>query len=410
MCLQNKTIKSNLITCCVYDINFTIKTIKKTNLKGMPKDVACEIAKPVSYIINLSLRTGQVPTEWKIARVVPVHKSSSTADVNNYRPISILPVISKILERAVHHQLMDYLEENKLLSDKQFGYRSKRSTELATAFFIDSIRRSGDKGLLSGAVYLDLSRAFDTLDHGRLLEKMKSYGVNGLILSWFTYYLFQGLQVVRLGQELSDPYSITCGVPHGSILGPIMFLLFFNDFEDCLHHINVIQFADDTVIYLSSKSIEEIEHNLNKDLASIATYLSCNDLVINLEKGKTWCMLLGTPKRKATVAPKSRDLNLPCNGTKINCAQSYKYLGTILDQQLNLAANFDQKYKKASSKLGLLRKMKTLMTTKAANAVYTSAIIPALIYNCIVQLNLTQTQLKKLKSIEVRDSSIQWRF
>ena len=373
---------------------------------GMLKDVASEIAKPISYIINLSLRTGQVPTDWKIARVVPLHKSGSAADVNNYRPISILPVISKVLERAVHHQLMDYLERNKLLSDKQFGYRSKRSTELATALFVDSIRRSGDKGLLSGAVYLDLSKAFDTLDHSRLLEKMKSYGIIELALTWFTDYLFQRSQVVKLGQELSDPCPLTCGVPQGSILGPIMFLLFFNDFEDCLHHSSVVQFADDTVIYLSSKSIDEIEDNLNRDLASISTYLSCNDLVINLKKGKTECMLLGTSKRISAVAPDSRDLNLSCNGTKINCTQSYKYLGTVLDQQLNLAENFDKKYKKASAKLGLLRKLKPLMTIKAANAVYTSAIIPALNYNCIIQLNLTQTQLKKLKSIEARASSI----
>ena len=373
---------------------------------GMLKDLASVIAKPISYIINLSLRTGQVPTDWKIARVVPVHKSGSTTDVNNYRPISVLPVISKIMERAVHRQLMDYLERNRLLSDKQFGYRSKRSTELATALFIDSIRRSGDNGLLSGAVYLDLSKAFDTLDHGRLLEKMKSYGISGSALTWFTDYLFQRSQVVKLGQELSDSRPLTCGVPQGSILGPIMFLLFFNDFEDCLQHSNVVQFADDTVIYLSSKSINEIEDNLNEDLASISTYLSSNDLVINLKKGKTECMLLGTSKRIATVASDSRDLNLFCNGTKINCTQSYKYLGTILDQQLNLAANFDQKYKKASSKLGLLRKLKPLMTIKAANAIYTSAIIPALIYNCIVQLNLTRTQLKKLKSIEARASSI----
>ena len=220
----------------------------------MLKDVASEIAKPISFIINLSLRTGQVPTDWKILRVVPVHESGATADINNYRPTSILPVISKILERAVHHQLMDYLERNNLLSDKQFGYRSKSSTELATALFIDSIRRSGDKGLLPGAVYLDLSKAFDTLDHGRLLEKMKSHGVNGLALTWFTDYLFQRSQVVKLGQELSDPCPLTCGVPRGSILDPIMFLLFFNDFEYCLRHSNVAQFADDTVIYLSSKS------------------------------------------------------------------------------------------------------------------------------------------------------------
>ena len=164
-----------------------LKRNKSTGINDLPpgmlKDVAFEIAKPISYIINVSLRTGQVPTNWKIARVVPVHKSGSTADVNNYRSISILPVISKILERAVHHQLMDYLERKKLLSDKQFRYRNKRSTELATALCIDSIRRSGDNGLLSGAVYLGLSKAFDTIDHGRLLDKMKSYGVNGLALT-----------------------------------------------------------------------------------------------------------------------------------------------------------------------------------------------------------------------------------
>ena len=193
---------------------------------------------------------------------------------------------------------------------------------------------------------------------------MKSYGVNGLALTWFTDYPFQRSQAVKLGQELSDPCPLTCGVPQCSVLGPIMFLLFFNDFEDCLRHSNVVQFADDTVIYLSSKSTDEIEDNLNEDLASIATYLSCNDLVITLKKGKTECMLLGTSKRIATVAPDSRDLNLSCNGTKINCTQSYKYLGIVLDQQLNLAANFEQKYKKESSKLGLLRKLKPLMTPK----------------------------------------------
>ena len=189
-------------------------------------------------------------------------------------------------------------------------------------------------------------------------------------------------------------------------LRPHPVLAVFQRIEDCLRNSNVVQFADDTVRSLSSKSIDEIEDKLNEDLASISTYLSCNDLVINLQKGKSECMLFGASKRIVTIASKSRDLNLSCNGTKINCTQSYKYLGTVLDQQLNLAANFEQKYKKASSKLGLLRKLKPLMTFKAANAVYTSAIIPALIYNCIVQLNFTRTQLKTLKSIEARASSI----
>ena len=153
----------------------------------------------------------------------------------------------------------------------------------------------------------------------------------------------------------------------GSILGPILFLQFFNDFEDCLHHSNVVQFAGENVTYLSSKSIVEIEDKLNEHIASISTYLSCNDLVINLKKGKTECMLLGTSKRIATVTPELKDLNLSCNGTKINCAQSYKYLGTVLDQLLNPAANFDQKYKKASSKIGLLCKLQPLMIIKGRN-------------------------------------------
>ena len=144
----------------------------------------------------------------------------------------------------------------------------------------------------------------------------------------------------------------------------------------------------------------------NEDLAFIATYLSCNDLVINLKRGKTECMLLGTSKRITTAAHRSRDLNLFCNSIKINSTQSYKYVGTILDQQLNLSANFDQKYKKASPKLGLLRKLQPLMSNKAAKAVYKCANIPVLIYNCILQLNLSRTQLKKLKSLEACASSI----
>ena len=157
---------------------------------GMLKDVAPVIAPALAYIINLSLRTGQVPNEWKIAQVLPLHKGGNKDDFNNYRPISILPVLSKILEKAVHQQLMEYLETNNLLSDLQFGYRRKRSTYLATVLLTDSIRRAGDEGKLTGAVFLDLSKAFDTLGHDRLILKLKSYGVKGLALKWFTDYLF----------------------------------------------------------------------------------------------------------------------------------------------------------------------------------------------------------------------------
>ena len=129
---------------------------------GLLKDAAAEIASTLAHIINLSLRSGQVPSQWKIAEVIPLHKSGNTGDNNNFRPISILPAVSKILEKAVHHQLMNYIEGNNLLSNNQFGYRSMRSTELATMLFTDFIRKSADNGLMTGAVFLDLSEAFDT--------------------------------------------------------------------------------------------------------------------------------------------------------------------------------------------------------------------------------------------------------
>jgi hypothetical protein len=193
----------------------------------MLKDVAHEIARPISYIINLSLRSGQIPTEWKTAQVIPLHKAGNTTDHNNFRPISILPVISKIMERAVHHQLMDYLERNQLLSPNQFGYRNQRSTELATVLLTDTIRKAGDNGQLTGAVFLDLSKAFDTLGHDVLLEKLKSYGVKGLAFNWFADYLFQRSQVVKLGQELSAPCSLVCGIPQGIYPGAHSIFIIF---------------------------------------------------------------------------------------------------------------------------------------------------------------------------------------
>ena len=299
-----------------------LKRKKATGFDNLPpgllKDAAAEIASPLAYIINLSLRSGQVPSQWKIAEVIPLHKSGSTDDNNNFRPISILPVVSKILEKAVHHQLMNYIEDNNLLSDNQFGYRSMRSTELATTLFTDFIRKSADNGLMTGAVFLDLSKAFDTLGHDRLLQKLKSYGIKGLALQWFTDYLFQRSQIVKLGQEHSSPCPLVCGVPQGSILGPVLFLLFFDDFSDCVHHCNVLQFADDTVIFISSKKVCDIEYLLNRDLNSISLYLKTNELVANLKKGKTESMLFGTAKRISSLPGDSRNLKLFFNDSPIN--------------------------------------------------------------------------------------------
>ena len=208
-----------------------IKRNKSTGPDELPpsflRDCASVIARPLHHLINLSISTGVIPREWKVAKVTPIFKSGKIDVPSNYRPISVLPVLSKILEKAVHHQLIEYLENNLLLMNTQFGYRKQRSTEIASTLFIDDVRKAVDKGKLVGALYIDLSKAFDTIGHAILLEKIKSYGISGVELDWFSNYLFQRYQSVCVDGEKSELEAVKCGVPQGSILGPLLFLLLY---------------------------------------------------------------------------------------------------------------------------------------------------------------------------------------
>ena len=183
-----------------------------------------------------------MPSAWKTAKVIPLFKNGSRTDTDSYRPISILPVMSKILERVVHKQLMEHLEKNSLLFKHQFGFRSKRSTELAVALFTDFIRKETDEGSLTGAFFVDLSKAFDTICHSSVLNKLPSFGICGKELMWFTDYLFNRTQVVHCNGFSSEVVPISFGVPQGSIIGPLLFLLQFNNVHKVLKHSQIKPF------------------------------------------------------------------------------------------------------------------------------------------------------------------------
>ena len=221
-----------------------VKRTKATGLDDLPagmlKDCAAYIAVPLRYIVNLSLNTSTVPSAWKEAKIVPIYKSGASSSVENYRPISVLPILSKLLEKAVHTQLSTFLERNNLLNDSQFGYRENRSTDLASALLIDSIRKNGDNGLLTGTLFLDLSKAFDTINHDLIIKKLASYGVGNHETNWFSDYLFCRSQTVIVGNQKSSKFNVSCGVPQGSILGPLIFLMFFNDFPEQLSRANCL--------------------------------------------------------------------------------------------------------------------------------------------------------------------------
>ena len=210
-----------------------------------------DVISPVlAELINKSFRDGAFPKIWKSAKVSALFKGGEKSQKDNYRPISILPTVSKIVERAAHVQLCSYLEENKLLSQSQFGFRKGRSTSTALIDFTDRILENMDSGQVTGAVFLDLRKAFDTVDHLILVHKLKNLGVTGKSLAWFNSYLTGRCQQTVCGDAISPPANIIMGVPQGSILGPLLFLVYINGIQSVLQHSKMTMFADDMAFYL----------------------------------------------------------------------------------------------------------------------------------------------------------------
>ena len=174
--------------------------------------------------------------------------------MSNYRPITVLPILSKILERLVHAQIYSYLSENKILSQSQFGFRPKLSTSTALAFFTDSILDNADNGLITASVFLDSSKAFDTVDHNILLHKLKLIGLDSKSLNWFESYLSNRLQKTSISNTLSSPLLVSVGVPQGSILGPLLFTIYVNEMPNIIKHCKIILYADDTLLHYSSSN------------------------------------------------------------------------------------------------------------------------------------------------------------
>ena len=233
--------------------------------------VAQAISLSITYLFNASMQSGQIPTEWKEANIIPVPKSGDKDDVSSYRPVSVIPVLAKIFKSLVHRQLYDYLETNSLLNDAQFGFRPNRSIQYVLLRTVDDWKIALDQGEIVGTVMIDLSKAFDIIDHPLLLKKLDAYGVRGSELKWFTDYLSGRKQRVVMDGVLSVWKDIVKGVPQGSILGPLLFTIFVNDLPDTVEQCTVNLYADDSAIYTSDKDPCGVSTKLEGDLRRVVT-------------------------------------------------------------------------------------------------------------------------------------------
>ena len=345
----------------------------------MLKSVKYEVCDSLTLIINQSLTTGLFPEKLKIAKVIPLHKGDDKSDISNYRPISMLSSVSKVFERIIHDQLYQYFDSNKLFYHSQYGFRKQRSTELAALELVEYILTEMDKNETPINVYLDLSKAFDTLDHDILLHKLIHYGLKEKATDLLRNYLQNRTQFVAIDNISSAQMPLKVGVPQGSILGPLLFIIYVNDMTSATRAFHPIIYADDTTLAASLNSfvagIEEPEVYLNDELQKVSNWMKANKLSIN--KRKTKAMVFHTPQRRI-LHPSIR-----IDNTDIEYVTQFNFLGIIIDKNLNWKAHKDMISKRISKFIGVINKLK--------NTIPQSALLH--IYNSLVQSHLTYGML-----------------
>ena len=230
------------------------------------------------------MTTGVVPLKMKIAKVVPIFKKGDALILNNYRPISLLNSFSKILEKLMYTRTIIFLMNANILSNFQFGFREKHTTTHAILHLVDKISSALEARMHTVGVFLDYSKAFDTVNHYILIDKLCHYGVRGIALDWFRSYLTNRKQFVSLNGIDSDMRDVTCGVPQGSLLGPLLFIVYINDFQLSAKKLSFILFADDSSVFFSHRNPQTLLQTVNSELTNATLWIQANKLSLNLKK------------------------------------------------------------------------------------------------------------------------------
>ena len=358
------------------------------------KQNALLFARPLSFLFNQSVNTGTFPERLKHARITPIYKKGSKSDLNNYRPISNLNILSKIFEKTMKVYLVDFISKYNIINPKQFGFQKNKSTEDALINFSEHLYSQLDNSKSTLSIFIDFSKAFDTVPHNILLEKLKYYGIRGIILDWFADYLKSRSQHTIFENCASQSSLLSLGVPQGSVLGPILFLIFINDLPHVSDFFSTYLFADDANLSASGDDATLLINRANFELFKYNNWFISNRLTINILK--TYYVLFAN--RRPAELPV---LALKSNYTYevIKRVTSIKFLGVYYDDKLHFKEQCNFLSNKLSRISALIYRIKDLVPTFVLKLMYESHVNSVLSYCNVIWSHTYQTHLDQIRKL-----------